>query len=147
MQCDSPRTKTVCVISTSRFYLRLLERDSNRDNALTPALRSTARRSFSLTVFGAGCIIKSTSGSDPSGRAAKGGRSVKKCISTLVLYGLLFALCTFRAVYSGIHKDFNESTFIFVVNILSAVFWLAAFIIRLVSFCSKPKAEAPKSEE
>ena len=72
---------------------------------------------------------------------------MKKCISTLVLYGLLFALCTFRAVYSGIHKDFNESTFIFVVNILSAVFWLAAFIIRLVSFCSKPKAEAPKSEE
>ena len=33
---------------------------------------SRARRSFSLTVFGAGCIIKSTGGSDPSGRAAKG---------------------------------------------------------------------------
>jgi len=72
---------------------------------------------------------------------------MKKCISVLVVYGLLVALCTFRAIYSGIHKEYNESMFIFIINIVSAVFWLAAFIIRLVGFCSKPKVESPKSEE
>ena len=56
---------------------------------------------------------------------------------------ILFALCaviwSIRAILEVAYKTYNDSIFWFVLNVLCAVIWIAAFIVNLKRYRSSKK--------
>ena len=48
--------------------------------------------------------------------------------TTLALYGLCAVIWTFRIILSIVYQEYNYAFGFFVLNILTALLWIAAFI-------------------
>ena len=53
---------------------------------------------------------------------------------TLILFGSCAVIWTVRAVMEIIYQTYQDSVFWFVMNMLCAVLWIAAFIVNLVRY-------------
>ncbi len=49
----------------------------------------------------------------------------------VILYAVCAVLWTVRAILEVIYKTYNDSVFLFVLNILCAVVWILAFVVNL----------------
>ena len=54
----------------------------------------------------------------------------------VILYGICAVLWTVRDILEIVFKTYNDSGFWFVMNILCAVLWIAAFIVNLKRYRS-----------
>ena len=55
---------------------------------------------------------------------------------TVILYAMCAVLWTIRAILEVLYQTYNDSMFRFVLNILCAVIWIAAFIVTLKRYRS-----------
>jgi len=55
---------------------------------------------------------------------------------TLILYGVCAVIWTVRVIAGVVYREYDYSIFIFVLNILCAVIWIAAFIKWLIVYRS-----------
>ncbi len=55
----------------------------------------------------------------------------------VILYGLCAAICTLRVILDVVCEESHGSLFVFVLNLLCAVIWTAAFIGLLIKHRSK----------
>ncbi len=54
----------------------------------------------------------------------------------VILYALCAILWSVRAILEVIYQKYNDSIFWFVLNILCALIWIAAFIVNLKRYRS-----------
>ncbi|MBQ9535936.1 MAG: hypothetical protein IJU78_08845 [Clostridia bacterium] len=57
--------------------------------------------------------------------------------STVILYGACAVIWTIRAIMGVTYKEYDDFIFLFTMNILCAVVWIAAFIKCLIEYRSK----------
>ena len=50
---------------------------------------------------------------------------------TVILFGACAVIWTIRAILEVVYQTYNDSVFWFVLNVLCAVIWIAAFVINL----------------
>ena len=55
---------------------------------------------------------------------------------TVILFGACAVIWTIRAVLEVVYQTYNDSVFGFVLNVLCAVIWIAAFVINLKRYRS-----------
>ena len=55
---------------------------------------------------------------------------------TVILYGLCAVIWTVRTILGVVYKEYGDSATLFVLNILCAVIWIAAFIKWLIKYRS-----------
>lgn len=62
----------------------------------------------------------------------------KKTVNRIgvILYAVCAVLWTVRAILEVIYKTYNDSVFLFVLNILCAVVWILAFVVNLKRYRS-----------
>ena len=48
--------------------------------------------------------------------------------TTLMLYGLCAVIWTLRVVFGVVYKEYDDDSAFFILNILTAVIWIAAFV-------------------
>ena len=60
----------------------------------------------------------------------------KPSLFTVILFGACAVIWTVRGVFEIIYKTYNYSSFWFVLNILCALIWIAAFIVNLKRYYS-----------
>ena len=60
----------------------------------------------------------------------------KTGIAAVILCGAAAVLWTFRAVLEIRYETYHESVFWFIMNILCAVMWIAAFLVNLKRYRS-----------
>lgn len=61
--------------------------------------------------------------------------------STIILYGLCAVIWTLRAIFAVIYREYDDSVFLFVLNILCSVIWLVTFIKWLIIYRSNTDEE------
>lgn len=52
----------------------------------------------------------------------------------LILFGSCAVIWTIRAVLEAVHQTYQDSVFWFVMNMLCAVLWIAAFIVNMYRY-------------
>ncbi len=62
-------------------------------------------------------------------------------LGTVILYGLCAVVWTVRVILGVVYKEYNDSVIFFVLNILCAVIWIAAFIKWLIKYRSNSDKE------
>ena len=55
---------------------------------------------------------------------------------TVILFGACAVIWTIRAILEVVYQTYNDSVFWFVLNVLCAVIWIAAFVINLKRYRS-----------
>lgn len=55
---------------------------------------------------------------------------------SVILYAVCAVIWTIRAILEIIYKTYNDSVFWFVMNILCAALWIAAFIVNVKRYRS-----------
>lgn len=60
----------------------------------------------------------------------------KTGMTTVIIYALCAAVWSIRAVLEVVYQTYKDSIFWFVLNILCAVIWIAAFIKSLMKYRS-----------
>ncbi|MBQ3170042.1 MAG: hypothetical protein IJB99_09815 [Clostridia bacterium] len=50
---------------------------------------------------------------------------------TVILFGVCAVIWTIRAILEVAYQTYNDSVFWFILNVLCAVIWIAAFILNL----------------
>lgn len=55
---------------------------------------------------------------------------------TVILFGTCAVIWTIRAILEVVYQSYNDSVFAFVLNVLCAVIWIAAFVINLKRYRS-----------
>ena len=50
---------------------------------------------------------------------------------TVILYGVCAVIWTIRAILEVAYQTYKDSVFWFVLNVLCAVIWIAAFVVNL----------------
>ena len=50
---------------------------------------------------------------------------------TVILYGVCAVIWTITAILKVAYQTYNDSVFWFVLNVLCAVIWIAAFVVNL----------------
>ncbi|MBQ9855072.1 MAG: hypothetical protein IJO53_02670 [Clostridia bacterium] len=50
---------------------------------------------------------------------------------TVILFGVCAVIWTIRAILEVAYQTYNDSVFWFILNVLCAVLWIAAFILNL----------------
>ena len=50
---------------------------------------------------------------------------------TVILFGVCTVIWTIRAILEVAYQTYNDSVFWFVLNVLCAVIWIAAFVVNL----------------
>ena len=50
---------------------------------------------------------------------------------TVILFGMCAVIWTIRAILDVAYQTYNDSVFWFVLNVLCAVIWIAAFVVNL----------------
>ena len=58
----------------------------------------------------------------------------KKDKTIVILYAACAVIWTVRAILDIVYRTYNESAFLFVLNILCAVIWIAAFIGQYMKY-------------
>lgn len=56
--------------------------------------------------------------------------------ATVVIYGVCAVIWTIRAIFEIAYQTFNDSVFWFLLNVLCAVVWIAAFIVNMKKYRS-----------
>ena len=60
----------------------------------------------------------------------------KTSIAAVILVGLADVIWTIRVVLEIVLKTYNESVFLFVLNVLCSVVWIVSFIVNLKRYRS-----------
>ena len=60
----------------------------------------------------------------------------KISLAAVILVGLAAVIWTIRAVLEIVLKTYNESVFLFVLNVLCSVVWIVSFIVNLKRYRS-----------
>ena len=60
----------------------------------------------------------------------------KTSLAAVILVGLAAVIWTIRAVLEIVLKTYNESVFLFVLNVLCSVVWIVSFIVNLKRYRS-----------
>ena len=60
----------------------------------------------------------------------------KTSLAAVILVGLAAVLWTIRVVLEIVLKTYNESVFLFVLNVLCSVVWIVSFIVNLKRYRS-----------
>ena len=60
----------------------------------------------------------------------------KTSLAAVILVGLASVIWTIRAVLEIVLKTYNESVFLFVLNVLCSVVWIVSFIVNLKRYRS-----------
>ena len=60
----------------------------------------------------------------------------KASLAAVILVGLAAVIWTIRAVLEIVLKTYNESVFLFVLNVLCSVVWIVSFIVNLKRYRS-----------
>ena len=60
----------------------------------------------------------------------------KTSLAAVILVGLAAVIWTIRAVLEIVLKTYNESVFLFVLNVLCSVAWIVVFIVNLKRYRS-----------
>ena len=60
----------------------------------------------------------------------------KPKLATVIIYGLCAVLWIFRVIVGIVSKEFDDSVWFFVLNILGAIIWVSAFIKWLIRYRS-----------
>lgn len=60
----------------------------------------------------------------------------KTSLAAVILVGLAAVIWTIRAVLEIVLKTYNESVFLFVLNVLYSVVWIVSFIVNLKRYRS-----------
>ena len=60
----------------------------------------------------------------------------KTSLAAVILGGLAAVIWTIRAVLEIVLKTYNESVFLFVLNVLCSVVWIVSFIVNLKRYRS-----------
>ncbi len=60
----------------------------------------------------------------------------KTSLVAVILVGLAAVIWTIRAVLEIVLKTYNESVFLFVLNVLCSVVWIVSFIVNLKRYRS-----------
>ena len=55
---------------------------------------------------------------------------------TVILFGTCAVIWTIRAILEVVYQTYNDSVFLFVLNVLCAVIWIAAFVVNLKRYRS-----------
>ena len=55
---------------------------------------------------------------------------------TVILFGTCALIWTIRAILEVVYQTYNDSIFGFVLNVLCAVIWIAAFVVNLKRYRS-----------
>ena len=65
----------------------------------------------------------------------------KTSLAAVILVGLAAVIWTIRAVLEIVLKTYNESVFLFVLNVLCSVVWIVSFIVNLKRYRSNRENE------
>lgn len=60
----------------------------------------------------------------------------KTSLAAVILVGLATVIWTIRVVLEIVLKTYNESVFLFVLNVLCSVVWIVSFIVNLKRYRS-----------
>ena len=60
----------------------------------------------------------------------------KTSLAAVILVGLAAVIWTIRAVLEIVLKTYNESVFLFVLNVLCSVVWIVSFMVNLKRYRS-----------
>ena len=60
----------------------------------------------------------------------------KTSLAAVILVGLSAVIWTIRVVLEIVLKTYNESVFLFVLNVLCSVVWIVSFIVNLKRYRS-----------
>lgn len=60
----------------------------------------------------------------------------KTSLAAVILVGLAAVIWTIRVVLEIVLKNYNESVFLFVLNVLCSVVWIVSFIVNLKRYRS-----------
>ena len=60
----------------------------------------------------------------------------KTSLAAVILVGLAAVIWTIRVVLEIVLKTYNESVFLFVLNVLCSVVWMVSFIVNLKRYRS-----------
>ena len=60
----------------------------------------------------------------------------KTSLAAVILVGLAAVIWTIRAVLEIVLKTYNESVFLFVLNVLCSVVWIVSFIVNMKRYRS-----------
>ena len=60
----------------------------------------------------------------------------KTSLAAVIRVGLAAVIWTIRAVLEIVLKTYNESVFLFVLNVLCSVVWIVSFIVNLKRYRS-----------
>ena len=60
----------------------------------------------------------------------------KRSLAAVILVGLAAVIWTIRVVLEIVLKTYNESVFLFVLNVLCSVVWIVSFIVNLKRYRS-----------
>lgn len=60
----------------------------------------------------------------------------KTSLAAVILVGLAAVIWTIRVVLKIVLKTYNESVFLFVLNVLCSVVWIVSFIVNLKRYRS-----------
>ena len=60
----------------------------------------------------------------------------KTSLAAVLLVGLAAVIWTIRVVLEIVLKTYNESVFLFVLNVLCSVVWIVSFIVNLKRYRS-----------
>lgn len=60
----------------------------------------------------------------------------KTSLAAVILVGLAAVIWTIKAVLEIVLKTYNESVFLFVLNVLCSVVWIVSFIVNLKRYRS-----------
>lgn len=60
----------------------------------------------------------------------------KTSLAAVILVGLAAVIWTIRVVLEIVLKTYNESVFLFVLNVLCSVVWIVSFIVNMKRYRS-----------
>lgn len=60
----------------------------------------------------------------------------KPSLSTVMLYAFYAVIWSVIAIVEVVHRIYSDSGIFFILNILWALIWIAAFIVNLKRYCS-----------
>ncbi len=65
----------------------------------------------------------------------------KTSLAAVILVGLAAVIWTIRVVLEIVLKTYNESVFLFVLNVLCSVVWIVSFIVNLKRYRSNRESK------
>lgn len=70
----------------------------------------------------------------------------KTSLAAVILVGLAAVIWTIRVVLEIVLKTYNESVFLFVLNVLCSVVWIVSFIVNLKRYRSNRENKSQSVE-